>query len=89
VLNAAHVVLQVAIAYHILVSSPRAWGCFRYGLAHREVKDVFPTRVGVFPSGVGERMGKGGLPHARGGVSKHSFFLLPVALSSPRAWGWF
>ena len=88
-LNAAHVVLQVAIAYHILVSSPRAWGCFYLKLYSAELKTVFPTRVGVFPVIPRLSQSPTSLPHARGGVSLTTRDGHPAILSSPRAWGCF
>ena len=30
-------------------SSPRAWGCFLYNELRDELKEVFPTGVGMFP----------------------------------------
>ena len=31
-----------------IVSSPHAWGCFQKGVTVAQLKEVFPTRVGVF-----------------------------------------
>ena len=51
-------------------SSPRVWGCFR--ARHDGVLrgNVFPTRVGVFPSAGTASSHTSSLPHACGGVSK-------------------
>ena len=50
-------------------SSPHAWGCFlkEKGVIHE--KQVFPTRVGVFPQSIRDRQAEWRLPHTRGGVS--------------------
>ena len=66
-------------------SSPRPWGCFRFTCSSLRIESVFPTPVGVFPDSIT----KGGLPHARGGVSEGAFKALGVATSSPRPWGCF
>ena len=50
-------------------SSPRPWGCFSYPTGKTAVEVVFPTPVGVFPSGDDGCRIYFGLPHARGGVS--------------------
>ena len=68
-------------------SSPRSWGCFLLSAVCHEVYYVFPTLVGVFPWICHQRLAKGGLPHARGGVSTLLLPPLQNAPSSPRSWG--
>ena len=51
-------------------SSPRTWGCFSPSRPGRKAPAVFPTHVGVFPQKLGIASVIGGLPHARGGVSR-------------------
>ena len=70
-------------------SSPRPWGCFLKIYCSGPTIPVFPTPVGVF-------LGEGtslrclyGLPHARGGVSKHGQGHIKHRQSSPRPWGCF
>ena len=70
-------------------SSPRAWGCFSSGNSEIKGFRVFPTCVGVFLEPKFRRLGDGGLPHVRGGVSPKSAPLSGTATSSPRAWGCF
>jgi len=53
----------------MLVSSPRAWGCFPKPVDFTFARAVFPTRVGVFPYFSGDAATWKSLPHARGGVS--------------------
>ncbi|STV43272.1 Domain of uncharacterised function (DUF2825) [Klebsiella pneumoniae subsp. pneumoniae] len=70
-------------------SSPRTWGCF-LNLPHlvRQVI-VFPTHVGVFPTGTVAAGDDSSLPHARGGVSTSMRTFLSLIWSSPRTWGCF
>ena len=73
----------------MLVSSPRAWGCFHVTMIYHRFTHVFPTCVGVFlPTLVGliypER-----LPHVRGGVSTIDQDDGSSTRSSPCAWGCF
>ena len=70
-------------------SSPRSWGCFRVRAGSAGSDAVFPTLVGVFPTGAQHCRSGQGLPHARGGVS---LLKMQDALgigSSPRSWGCF
>ena len=55
----------------------------------RLLRVVFPTLVGVFPSGEHGTRFPGRLPHARGGVSKSQIILTRHHTSSPRSWGCF
>ena len=71
------------------MSSPRAWGCFRFFISRPEADGVFPTCVGVFLADLTTYEGLKGLPHVRGGVSSHFLLLFWFLLSSPRAWGCF
>ena len=70
-------------------SSPREWGCFL--LCQRIIAhdDVFPTRVGVFPTNSFRSKQVGRLPHASGGVSAKKHPVIAVKMSSPREWGCF
>ncbi len=70
-------------------SSPRPWGCFSASHPSPHHSLVFPTPVGVFPSGGGGAMRIEGLPHARGGVSAKLTSPLAHGGSSPRPWGCF
>ena len=70
-------------------SSPRSWGCFSPMTALGEYEEVFPTLVGVFLSLPFLAPVMVGLPHARGGVSSNSFFLVTSVMFSPRSWGCF
>ena len=70
-------------------SSPRTWGCFFAGHSNHIVYGVFPTHVGVFQTSPYHRQPKGGLPHARGGVSKKPPTGCCRGSSSPRTWGCF
>ena len=54
-------------------SSPHTWGCFLCAADRIKRKAVFPTHVGVFPSGGTTSGGTTCLPHTRGGVSVKSF----------------
>ncbi len=72
-----------------LVSSPRPWGCFFQVPATGPLMNVFPTPVGVFPRKQSPPPLRGGLPHARGGVSALSDTTNPSPTSSPRPWGCF
>ena len=73
----------------ILLSSPRLWGCFQTALDRQATAGVFPTPVGVFPDGTGQRNWLGCLPHACGGVSSSIHAFAGRAMSSPRLWGCF
>ena len=70
-------------------SSPRPWGCFRLNSTTRQPERVFPTSVGVFPSGAQRRGVLSRLPHVRGGVSRSVGEDKPRGVSSPRPWGCF
>ena len=70
-------------------SSPHAWGCFRPLATCWKVTQVFPTRVGVFPSGRRAWWRARGLPHTRGGVSGSGPPAIRWRTSSPHAWGCF
>ena len=70
-------------------SSPRTWGCFPRGLRGSSLRTVFPTHVGVFPYMFTIAICLSRLPHARGGVSPHSWQFGHSMLSSPRTWGCF
>ena len=70
-------------------SSPRTWGCFYPVFTTFNVKKVFPTHVGVFPSMASDASPASSLPHARGGVSSCMLGQFFAALSSPRTWGCF
>ncbi len=70
-------------------SSPRTWGCFSLvNIVSGSVK-VFPTHVGVFPSGEAAGQSRLRLPHARGGVSQSARGIRMRIRSSPRTWGCF
>ena len=68
-------------------SSPRTWGCFRKYASRRTGDDVFPTHVGVFLVQCLADKASGGLPHARGGVSKTQDILATNLGASPHMWG--
>ncbi len=70
-------------------SSPRPWGCFQIVDLNREWSAVFPTPVGVFPTGEGLVKETCCLPHARGGVSYLYESFNRRTRSSPRPWGCF
>ena len=70
-------------------SSPRAWGCFPVSSGYLYFGQVFPTRVGVFPTRVETPLLQERLPHARGGVSAFPNDDEKLFRSSPRAWGCF
>ncbi len=70
-------------------SSPRPWGCFQGQCGIRTAAAVFPTPVGVFPSGIGKLYKLVRLPHARGGVSQSLLYKKHWSWSSPRPWGCF
>ena len=70
-------------------SSPRTWGCFYGSEDLRRDYRVFPTHVGVFPQNSAMPKPLGCLPHARGGVSDSSLYVLITHSSSPRTWGCF
>ena len=70
-------------------SSPRAWGCFLV-IRHKRLSTfVFPTGVGMFPSGAYTPDLYRSLPHGRGDVSFSGSRPRDLAASSPRAWGCF
>ena len=52
-----------------VLSSPRAWGCFREKRYSVSTNRVFPTCVGVFLSIFDSSHFLSRLPHVRGGVS--------------------
>ena len=58
-------------------SSPRTWGCFRKRSSISCRANVFPTHVGVFRRDSFQTGLELRLPHARGGVSSESTFLVP------------
>ena len=68
-------------------SSPRTWGCFRRCKVFRLNAVVFPTHVGVFLVQCLADKASGGLPHARGGVSKTQDILATNLGASPHMWG--
>ena len=70
-------------------SSPHAWGCFQVPVLGVLAKNVFPTRVGVFPHLSRGRIIASGLPHTRGGVSTAMAASFHWSRSSPHAWGCF
>ena len=70
-------------------SSPRSWGCFLVPAAVCRCWLVFPTLVGVFLLHGRVRFDLGGLPHARGGVSRRPQVFGTFSGSSPRSWGCF
>ena len=70
-------------------SSPRSWGCFLPVGLRLTSPAVFPTLVGVFLPGDGWPIFALCLPHARGGVSRHTVTDILPGLSSPRSWGCF
>ena len=69
--------------------SPHAWGCFRLGFLEILWKRVFPTCVGVFPSGQDSILKRNCFPHMRGGVSYHDDSCFITLTFSPHAWGCF
>ena len=71
------------------VSSPRTWGCFRMTRGGAAGYVVFPTHVGVFPTGYDFPALDCSLPHARGGFSGHHAGEDARRWSSPRTWGCF
>ena len=73
----------------MLVSSPRAWGCFPVMKKNSGKQAVFPTCVGVFLVMISVLGVRSNLPHVRGGVSKMAMSSTPRGESSPRAWGCF
>ena len=72
-----------------LLSSPRPWGCFLTAQHVPALDEVFPTPVGVFPRWFRMPLQFGGLPHARGGVSRMRRLPREILESSPRPWGCF
>ena len=70
-------------------SSPRPWGCFYSRMTLSAGKIVFPTPVGVFLHRQKPIHPRGGLPHARGGVSICDRIASICCKSSPRPWGCF
>ena len=80
---------DMAIRHGRNTSSPRPWGCFCQQISALARRHVFPTPVGVFPTSRSATSCAGGLPHARGGVSRQNPWPLTRAESSPRPWGCF
>ena len=74
---------------NMLVSSPRPWGCFSPVRRQPSKYRVFPTPVGVFLLDLPMKAADGGLPHARGGVSRYHCRYFYQGESSPRPWGCF
>ena len=72
-----------------VASSPRSWGCFRMTCETSHHGTVFPTLVGVFPTGTRPIPHRRSLPHARGGVSATLYAGRSTVASSPRSWGCF
>mgnify|MGYP007078745265 FL=1 len=70
-------------------SSPHAWGCFHQPAPPPAADRVFPTCVGVFPSGSLTASSRISLPHMRGGVSVIASPTRVNSASSPHAWGCF
>ena len=73
----------------LLLSSPRAWGCFYSSFSLAQKFLVFPTCVGVFLLLSASRCFEVCLPHVRGGVSFSQAGRYGSGASSPRAWGCF
>ena len=73
----------------VKASSPRTWGCFSPTADWWGWAAVFPTHVGVFPSGTSTLPSTRSLPHARGGVSVLTNDATGLTVSSPRTWGCF
>ena len=73
----------------LMMSSPRAWGCFWTGQFRYTPVPVFPTCVGVFRGVIPVRHNAVRLPHVRGGVSICFSTTKNSCMSSPRAWGCF
>ena len=71
------------------MSSPHPWGCFYLCKSLNTFNAVFPTPVGVFPSGTGYTYRHPSLPHTRGGVSRSERVGPAVRMSSPHPWGCF
>ena len=71
------------------LSSPCTWGCFFFISNLNCINKVFPMHVGVFLVTIKIFLFRLGLPHARGGVSKSSRWMLLRYLSSPCTWGCF
>ena len=80
---------QLKSTWMLSTVSPRAWGCFRGTGSARNSVCVFPTSVGVFPTGSFTTAARSSLPHERGGVSCIQSLPVTATLSSPRAWGCF
>ncbi len=74
---------------HILVFSPRPWGCFFVVIQKQCCKVVFPTSVGVFLNGYGYAGVETSFPHVRGGVSSFAASIAAVVRFSPRPGGCF
>ncbi len=53
----------------VMESSPRAWGCFLFGVPATGLSRVFPTGVGMFPCNQPLRFSKARFPHGCGDVS--------------------
>ena len=80
---------SLTVPESLLKSSPRTWGCFPMVPRCAEVRDVFPTHVGVFLRCLHSASERPRLPHARGGVSAELRRLARENRSSPRTWGCF
>ncbi len=74
---------------HVVVPSPRPWGCFPCGPSAGGRAGAFPTPVGVFLEQAAIGRSEAGLPHARGGVSSRTWVCLVLWWPSPRPWGCF
>ena len=71
------------------VSSPHPWGCFPVRQSAPKPQGVFPTPVGVFLKEQEIQNLFAGLPHTRGGVSRHKPGTAQGSPSSPHPWGCF
>ena len=81
--------VECGVSGGLLLSSPRAWGCFLQPRHDYHAGTVFPTCVGVFPPCFCRSYLSLGLPHVRGGVSFAVRNDRKIISSSPRAWGCF
>ena len=81
--------IHAGITESVVVSSPRAWGCFSLDVEDEYWTGVFPTCVGVFLPPQNNNGLRSGLPHVRGGVSSSPQPPPRSSPSSPRAWGCF
>ncbi len=69
--------------------SPRMWGCFSCMCFLSRDPLLFPTHVGVFPTGSAQHTFSRAIPHACGGVSYRLQRPEYVGGYSPRMWGCF